>query len=297
MKYLLITTILYLLLTLSKAWSLPTCPESPLELYEFDRQATSSWNNCIGELKIGVDSLNESGNLSWSGEWKNGHLIKGTFLVLNEYWDAFGAKYKGDFKDGSFHGQGTYTYADGSFIKGLWKYGSFRQGFGKQQNFMMDLIAVTSIKNYEAINSASETPADNEAVLKSRYIKIVKQNHIDANNKMCDSVEFDVKGLKENWYGEIKSIEMDDDGKIDIEIYIGLDYDLREYNTNSVLNWDIDKSLYDKVLKLRKGDKVKFSGTFYLGNRLNNECLYRGEEMEPGDFFIFKFSNVETITP
>ncbi|MDB4089815.1 hypothetical protein N9540_00945 [Gammaproteobacteria bacterium] len=37
-----------------------------------------------------------------------------------------GENYVGEFKDGKRHGQGTYTYANGEVVKGLWENGKFK---------------------------------------------------------------------------------------------------------------------------------------------------------------------------
>ena len=34
-----------------------------------------------------------------------------------------GIKYVGEWKDGKYHGQGTYTFADGTVGKGIWENG------------------------------------------------------------------------------------------------------------------------------------------------------------------------------
>ena len=39
--------------------------------------------------------------------------------------DASGNKYVGEWKDDKFHGQGTYTYADGTVEQGTWRDGEF----------------------------------------------------------------------------------------------------------------------------------------------------------------------------
>ena len=81
-----------------------------------------------GEKKVIVkniirESLKEWGKLTptqYVGEWKNGKFHgQGTFISKN------GSKYVGEFKDGNYHGQGTYTYADGIVEKGIFKDGKF----------------------------------------------------------------------------------------------------------------------------------------------------------------------------
>jgi len=63
------------------------------------------------------------------------HNCFGTFTFGKGQWE--GDKYVGEFKDGRFHGQGTYTYADGSKYVGEFKVGNYHgQGtftFGKGQ--------------------------------------------------------------------------------------------------------------------------------------------------------------------
>ena len=51
------------------------------------------------------------------GDCENGY---GTFI-----WPS-GNKYVGEWKDGKKHGQGTYTYADGTIEKGLWENDEFK---------------------------------------------------------------------------------------------------------------------------------------------------------------------------
>ena len=36
-----------------------------------------------------------------------------------------GSQYVGEFKDDLFHGQGTYTYASGRQLEGIWEEGEF----------------------------------------------------------------------------------------------------------------------------------------------------------------------------
>jgi len=47
MRNLFIITILYLLLSLSQAWSLPTCPGSPET-----GEVTTYWDNCVGTYTL-----------------------------------------------------------------------------------------------------------------------------------------------------------------------------------------------------------------------------------------------------
>ena len=128
--------VLYLLLTISQAWSLPVC--------EGDE---SNWQNCEGSLTSGTGTIytgtfrdgifegrNDEYGVNYVGEYKDGNMNgQGTFTYAdgrkyagewNEgkyhgqgtYTNADGTKYIGEFKDGMFHGQGTYTSPDGSVL-------------------------------------------------------------------------------------------------------------------------------------------------------------------------------------
>ena len=53
-----------------------------------------------------------------SGDCRNGY---GTYIwTIGEF---AGDKYVGENKDNQMHGQGTYTFADGSIERGIWKNG------------------------------------------------------------------------------------------------------------------------------------------------------------------------------
>ncbi len=58
--------------------------------------------------------------------WKNGgkyvgEYKEGLFHGQGTYNFANGDKYVGEWKESLFHGQGTYTYADGTFNSGLFR--------------------------------------------------------------------------------------------------------------------------------------------------------------------------------
>ena len=90
-----------LLLSSTKGWSLPPCPENGV------------WNNCFGTYK-------SDDGTKYVGEWKADQSHgQGTETYSN------GDKYVGEFKDGKPHGQGTYTYANGDKSVGEFKDGSF----------------------------------------------------------------------------------------------------------------------------------------------------------------------------
>ena len=70
-----------------ESFALPECPGSPA----YSMGVYLSWNNC-----------------------------EGTVTQPN------GNKYVGEYKDGTYHGQGTYTYADGRIKEGVRESGEFK---------------------------------------------------------------------------------------------------------------------------------------------------------------------------
>ncbi len=144
------------------------------------------------------------------------------------------------------------------------------QEYGEQQKFMTNLIGETITKNESAVNSASKT-----------------RNWIKTSNKLCESGVFDAYGLKKDWYGKVKTINMDDDGTVNLEIRIR--------NGNSVKQYTIKESLIDTVLDIATDSMVKFSGYFVKGNMSENECLSGGITASPDmldESFWFKFTDV-----
>jgi len=98
MKNLLTITILYLLLTMSQAWSLPPCEGNV-------------WNNCYG-----IWTFDDGGK--YVGEWKDSKQNgKGTST------NTAGFKYVGEHKDGKIHGQGTLFFPDGRVWDGQFSNG------------------------------------------------------------------------------------------------------------------------------------------------------------------------------
>ena len=137
--------VLYLLLTISQAWSLPPC--------EGDE---SNWQNCEGSLRsasgrkyIGVfkngifEGKYEKKNIKYVGEYKDGTQNgQGTFIFADgtkyigelknskphgqgTFTFSSGDEYVGEFKDGKENGQGTFTFADYRQYSGEFKDGSF----------------------------------------------------------------------------------------------------------------------------------------------------------------------------
>jgi hypothetical protein len=106
----------FLLITSSHSvLALPTCPGSPVTISDY--KEVSSWNNCSGDIKFGKEGGVRAGN-KYVGEWQEGQFHgQGTYTWAN------GQKYVGEWQEDKFHGQGTLTLADGRQYVGEFKDG------------------------------------------------------------------------------------------------------------------------------------------------------------------------------
>jgi len=76
------------------------------------------WDDCFGTIA--------AGGSSYVGEWKDGNYSgQGTFTFSPSGANA-GKKYVGEWKGGRWNGQGSLTYADGTVREGIWKDGVFQ---------------------------------------------------------------------------------------------------------------------------------------------------------------------------
>ena len=161
MKNLLTITILYLLLSISQAWSLPPCEGEESKWQNCEGSLTSKLGTMLGVFKDGIFvGKSEARNIKYVGEYKDGTLNgQGTYTFpdgakyLGDWKDgdangqgiftnADGSKYIGEFKDGMEHGQGTYTFPDGT------KYvGEFKDGMlVKYKKYKDDILLLDSEK-------------------------------------------------------------------------------------------------------------------------------------------------------
>ena len=92
------------------------CPGSP---YDTAKQSniTQNWTDCVGK-----EYWEYAGGGSYSGGYKNGrwHGL-GTFIKQP------GEKYIGEWKDGFKNGEGIQTYPDGTVEEGIWKDDMFQE--------------------------------------------------------------------------------------------------------------------------------------------------------------------------
>jgi hypothetical protein len=93
-----------------------------------------------------------SGIYFYKGEYKNG-----LFHGEGDFDDKAGNKYTGEFEEGNFHGQGTATYADGSKYKGEW-YKDEKNGQGTM-TYPDGTIKSGGWKNDKFVGSSSEAVA------------------------------------------------------------------------------------------------------------------------------------------
>jgi len=147
MKNLLTIIVLYLLLTISQALSLPPCEGDESKWQDCEGSLTSASGTIfIGVFKDGIfEGKNEEKSVRYVGEYKNGtqngqgtytwggkyegqtyvgRLKDGKFNGQGTITFAGGNKYVGGWKDSKFNGQGTYTFVDGNKYVGEWKDGN-----------------------------------------------------------------------------------------------------------------------------------------------------------------------------
>ena len=81
-------------------------------LPDFPSDISVTWHNCFGTFAVDGSK--------YVGEWKEGKWDgQGTYTF------ADGRKYVGEFKENKYHGQGTYTYADGRVARGYYMNGEY----------------------------------------------------------------------------------------------------------------------------------------------------------------------------
>jgi len=98
----------------TKLSSLPTCPGSPVDN---NYSARRNWTDCFG-ISSHSDYNIFTDDFKYVGEWKDGKWHgQGTFT------NPSGDKYVGEWKDNKTNGQGTYTYANGTNYVGEFKSG------------------------------------------------------------------------------------------------------------------------------------------------------------------------------
>ena len=131
---------------------------------------TAKWNNCFG-------SWTASNGNNYVGEWKNG-----TFNGQGTFTWAGGEKYVGEWKDGTFNGQGTYTYVSGDKYVGEFKdnkyngQGTFTNANGSKYvgEYKDDL------KNGQGITYSANGSIKESGIYKDD--KLVTSQYIDPNS-------------------------------------------------------------------------------------------------------------------
>ena len=58
---------------------------------------------------------------AFAAECVSGDCVNGYGTYISTIGEFAGDKYVGEFKDGRRHGQGTYTFANGTTERGIWK--------------------------------------------------------------------------------------------------------------------------------------------------------------------------------
>ena len=108
-----------LILCTAPLWAqnkLPPCPRVDYTK-NTHQERYAHWHNCFGRYRADLNDKNK-GDL-YEGEFQNG-----TFNGQGTYTSARGEKYVGEYKDGQYHGRGTYVFADGDKYVGEYRDGS-----------------------------------------------------------------------------------------------------------------------------------------------------------------------------
>ena len=78
----------------------------------------TAYSQCTGDCKNGMGTYKWSDGETYKGEWK-----EGKFHGKGEYFYSNGSKFVGTYKNGKKHGEGVFIKADGSKYAGTWELG------------------------------------------------------------------------------------------------------------------------------------------------------------------------------
>jgi len=310
--------VLYLLLTISQAWSLPVC--------EGDE---SNWQNCEGSLTSGTGTIytgtfrdgifegrNDEYGLNYVGEYKDGNMNgQGTFTYADgtkyvgewkegkyhgqgTYTNADGTKYIGEFKDGMFHGQGTYTNADGTKYIGEFKDGMFH-GQGTYTSPDGSVLVGQFIKNkcpnckkYSAGEYSDHVDRNKKEPTNIQEVRAKKERKSKEIEQANDNIRIALDALNYTFTGnkkERKTIVLDAENCIfEREYYwLGLAKQYDKLYLNNVIIDTIrfyDKRYYDENFKQWvEAILIRFSGdekVLYLGVYNMNGIQSESKEYE-----------------
>ena len=102
---------------LAQQSKLPPCPK-PDYSKSTHNERFGHWHNCHGRYRAELNDKNR-GDV-YEGEFQNGAFNgQGTYTLAN------GEKYVGEYKDGQYHGRGSYQFSDGDKYVGEYRDGKF----------------------------------------------------------------------------------------------------------------------------------------------------------------------------
>jgi hypothetical protein len=78
----------------------------------------TSYSQCTGDCKNGLGTYNWSDGDTYKGEWKDGK-----FHGKGEYFYSNGSKFTGIYKQGKKNGEGVFIKANGDKYEGTWELG------------------------------------------------------------------------------------------------------------------------------------------------------------------------------
>ena len=126
----------FLMLGVTNALALPNC---------IGQWSNTNWTNCFGTYIFGMDT-------EWAGDKYVGEFKDGLFYGQGTYTYVGGDKYVGQYKDGKAHGQGIYTFANGKKDVGEWENGKLN-GYAIQYNADGTIIREGIFKDDEFLHA------------------------------------------------------------------------------------------------------------------------------------------------
>lgn len=156
-----------------------------------------------------------------------------------------------------------------------------------------------------AKNGPPEQQALAAAVVRGREAFEATDNELkqrQAQKARDRSLRSAIGGLRvSGWVGEIRSIDTNGEGKAVLELKVGDDVKVSTWN-NAFSDYDdhtlisMDSAMYETLVDLEEGDRVRFSGTFFADPQkgLKEVSLtLRGQMTTPN--FVFRFSKITPL--
>jgi hypothetical protein len=160
-----------------------------------------------------------------------------------------------------------------------------------------------------AADKAAAGPPDQQALLQA--VIAGREGYESTDNELKqrqaqrarkEALRAAVPNLKvQDWVGEIRSIDTNGEGKAVLELSIGADTKVATWNNalsdiGSDTLISMDSPMYETLVTLEKGDRVRFSGSFFSDDEQGLEersLTFHGQMKTPN--FVFRFSSIKPL--